>query len=62
MLKTLTRIWNPSVCDQLSEEDSETPDIRLDRELWVVGGLRGGPLDGESRANPAQKLGLKPMT
>jgi hypothetical protein len=28
--KSFTRIWNPSVCDQLCKEDSETPDVRLD--------------------------------
>jgi len=46
-----TWIWNPSVCDELCEQDAEAPDIRLDGELRVVGSLRRRPLDRESSAD-----------
>ena len=46
-----TWIWNTSVCDELGEQDTEAPDVRLDGELGVVGGLRRRPLDRESSAD-----------
>ena len=43
----LTRIWDSAVCDQFSEKDSKTPDVRLYAEPAVIGRLGRGPLDGK---------------
>jgi hypothetical protein len=51
----ITWIWDSSVCDELSEQDSEAPDVRLDRELGVVGGLGSSPLDREPGTHPGNK-------
>ena len=47
-----TWIGDPSVGDELSEQDSEAPNVRLDGELGVVGGLWSCPLDREPCTNP----------
>ena len=43
----LTRVRNTAVCDELSQQNAEGPDVRLDGELAVVGCLRRRPLDRE---------------
>ena len=45
----LTRVWNPAVGNKFSEENTKTPHVTLDTESAVVGGLRGGPFDWESK-------------
>ena len=45
----LTRIRNPAVGNQFSEENTKAPHVTLDTESAVVGGLRSGPLDRESK-------------
>lgn len=42
-----TWVGNTPVCDDLHQQDSEGPHIRLDGKHPEVDGLRGSPLDGE---------------
>lgn len=44
---TLTRVWCASVTDNLSQQDTKGPDIRLNGERSIVDGLRGCPFDRE---------------
>lgn len=53
---TLTWIGNATVCNEFSEQNAETPHVRFDGELAVVGRLRCGPLDGEPGAHASLVL------
>ena len=54
----ITRIRNAAVGHQFGQEDAEAPDVALDAEPAVVGGLGRGPLDGEPGADPGLVLVL----
>ena len=43
----ITRIRDAAVGHKLGQKDAEAPDVALDAEPAVVGGLRRGPLDRE---------------
>ena len=54
----ITRIRDAAVGDKLGQKDAEAPDVALDAEPAVVGGLRRGPLDGEPGPDPGLVLVL----
>ena len=45
----LTRIRNPAVGNQFSEENTKAPHVTLDTESAVVSGLGSSPFDWESK-------------
>ena len=58
IVRKITRIRDAAVGDKLGQKDAEAPDVALDAEPAVVGGLRRGPLDGEPGPDPGLVLVL----
>ena len=52
LLSGRTRVRDASVGDDLGEQNSKRPDVRLVCEAVVVCCLRSRPLDGEARSHP----------
>lgn len=51
-----TWIWNSSESHQLSQENTETPHVRFDREFAIIGRFRSCPFDRESGSDSSLVL------